>query len=70
MEKYYDEVWYPSELYDVHYKLAITKRNEWFVKNSDLPVAYVEREQGGAYKCLKLAEKEKIEIIRIDNKLK
>lgn len=66
MEKYYDEVWYPDELYGVHYKAAITKRNEWFVKNSDLLVAYVERDKGGAYECLKAAEKTKIDIIRID----
>ena len=68
MEKYYDEVWYPDELYGVHYKAAITKRNEWFVKNSDLLVAYVEREQGGAYECLKAAEKAKKLIMRVDCK--
>lgn len=66
MENYYDEVWYPDELYGVHYKAAITKRNEWFVKNSDLLVAYVEHNQGGAYECLKAAEKAKIKILRID----
>ena len=54
MEKYYDEVWYPIELYGVHYKTAITKRNEWFVEHSDLLVAYVERDYGGAYECFKI----------------
>ena len=39
LEQFYDEIWLPEELYKVHYKSAITKRNEWFVKNSDLLVA-------------------------------
>ena len=68
MEKYYDEVWYPQELYNVHYKAAITKRNEWFVNNSDLLVAYVERDYGGAYECLKKAQQKDIQITLINNK--
>lgn len=61
LEKFYDEVWYPEELYGVHHKAAITKRNEWFVEHSDLLVAYVERDNGGASVCLKKAEKKGIE---------
>lgn len=68
MEKYYDEVWYPQELYNVHYKAAITKRNEWFVNNSDMLVAYVERDYGGAYECLKKAQQKDIQITLINNK--
>ena len=55
MEKYYDEVWYPKELHRVHYKAAVGKRNEWFVNDSNLLIAYVEREEGGAYLCMKMA---------------
>lgn len=55
LEKYYDEVWYPDELYGVHFKSAITKRNEWFVDHSDLLVAYVTKEFGGAFECMKKA---------------
>ncbi len=65
-ENYYDEVWLPQELYGVHFKSAITKRNEWFVKNSDLLVAYVVRDYGGAAQCLKKAIQSGIEIKRID----
>ena len=68
MEKYYDEVWYPQELYNVHYKAAITKRNEWFVNNSEMLVAYVERDYGGAYECLKKAQQKDIQITLINNK--
>lgn len=65
LEKFYDEIWLPKELYNVHYKSAITKRNEWFVEHSDLLVAYVERDKGGAAICLKKAEKTGIEIKNI-----
>ena len=65
LEKFYDEIWLPEELYKVHYKSAITKRNEWFVEHSDLLVAYVEKDNGGAAVCLKKAEKKGIDIKNI-----
>ena len=65
LEKFYDEIWLPEGLYKVHYKSAITKRNEWFVEHSNLLVAYVEREKGGAARCLKQAEKKGIKIKNI-----
>ena len=65
-ENYYDEVEYPRELHNVHYKSAITKRNEWFVKNSDMLVAYVVRAYGGAAHCLNKAIERGIEIRRVD----
>lgn len=65
LEQFYDEIWLPEELYRVHYKSAITKRNEWFVKNSDLHVAYVENDSGGAAYCLKQAQKEGVQIKNI-----
>ena len=68
MENYYDEVWYPNELYGVHFKSAITKRNEWFVNNSDLLVAYVERDYGGAYECFKKAQEKDVSIKLITSK--
>ena len=46
-ENYYDEIVYPRELYKVHYKSAITKRNEWLVENSDMLIAYVVHDYGG-----------------------
>ena len=65
LEKFYDEIWYPEELYGVHHKAAITKRNEWFVEHSDLLVAYVERETGGAASCLQKAKKANLQIKNI-----
>lgn len=65
-ENYYDEVEYPRELHKVHYKSAITKRNEWLVNNSDMLIAYVVRDYGGAALCLKKAIECGIEIKRVD----
>lgn len=65
LENYYDEVWIPDELSGVHFKSAITKRNEWFVDNSDLLVAYVTRYHGGAYDCMKKAQQKGINITRL-----
>lgn len=61
LEQFYDGIWYPEELYNVHHKAAITKRNEWFVEHSDLLV----RDNGGAAVCLKKAGKKGIEIKNI-----
>lgn len=66
-ENYYDEVEYPKELYKVHYKSAIAKRNEWLVENSDMLVAYVVRDYGGAAQCLNQAIKRGIEVKRIES---
>ncbi len=65
-ENYYDEVLLPRELYGVHFKSAITKRNEWFIEKSDLLVAYVVKDYGGAALCLNKAIKCGIKIKRVD----
>lgn len=65
MEDFYDEIWLPLGS-DVHFKSAITKRNEWLIENSDMLVAYVIRDTGGAATCLQFAEKSGIPIERID----
>ena len=68
LEDFYDEIWLPDELHGVHFKNAITKRNEWFVNNSDLLIAYVLRDKGGAATCLKMAEKQEVFTINIADK--
>lgn len=65
LEDFYDEIWIPDELHGVYFKNAITKRNEWFVNNSDLLVAYVLRDKGGANACLEKAEEKGISIKNI-----
>ncbi|MBR6681192.1 MAG: DUF1273 domain-containing protein, partial [Clostridia bacterium] len=62
-EQYYDEIYMPIE--KVHYKAAITKRNEWLVDNSDLLVAYVNKDFGGAHNTLRYSEKIGVPIINV-----
>lgn len=67
MEQYYDEIWYPDELFAAHYKSAIAKRNEWFVEHSDLLIAYVTKDHGGAYDCRKKAQQKGISVAQIND---
>lgn len=62
---HYDSIFIPEEASNVYPKGAITKRNQWLIDNSDLLIAYVRREKGGAATCLKMAEKAKIEVVKI-----
>ena len=64
-EEYYNEVMIPRELYKVHYKAAIEKRNEWIIDNTDLMIMHVIREEGNSAKCLKKAQGIGREIINI-----
>ena len=46
-------------------RFAIAKRNEWMMANSDLIIAYVNHNYGGAYKSLQAAKRRKKKIINI-----
>lgn len=65
MKALYDDVLYPP-LETTPYRLAIVKRNEWMVSQSDLVIAYVLYSWGGAARTLEYAEKRKKKIIRLD----
>ena len=56
-EKYYNSIIIPEHLAKVHPKSAITLRNRWMVENSDLVIAYVKRNYGGAYAAFKYAQR-------------
>lgn len=56
IEKEYDEILYP-ELEQTPLKFAISKRNEWMVKQADYVFAYVNTHYGGAYNALLYAAK-------------
>lgn len=45
----YDEIYYPHELFNVHFKAAIGERNKYMVKECDLLVGYINKEEGNAY---------------------
>ena len=62
--KLYDSTLYPP-LENVPYKFAISKRNEWMINESDLIIAFVKRNHGGAYKSLAYAKRKKKKIINL-----
>ena len=61
----YDDVIIPDELAGIHYKAAIKARNRWIVDHSDLVVAYIVREHGGADEAVRYAQREAKSIIQI-----
>ena len=64
-EKAFDQIIVPLELAEVHYKVAITKRNRWMVDASDCLIAFVYRDFGGAYTTLKYAKRCDKKIIQL-----
>ena len=56
-EKYYDHIILPESVHGAHPKSAITLKNRWMIEQSDLVIVWVERENGGAHKAMKYAEK-------------
>lgn len=50
LEKSFDEIYLPPELYHVHYKGAIVARNKWMVDQCDLLIAYIKNKDGNAKK--------------------
>ena len=64
-EKYYDDVIIYEGEEKLHPKSAITKRNRWMVENCDLLICFVERDNGGAYKAMRYAEKLGIKTINL-----
>lgn len=60
----YDSVIYPP-LECIPLKVAISKRNEWMIDQSDLIVAYVQHSYGGAYQSLLYARRKGKRIINL-----
>ena len=55
-EKYYDGIIIPEIAYRAHPKSAITLRNRYMVKESDLVIFHVESGRGGAFTSMKYAK--------------
>lgn len=61
----YKNTIYPEGIELVPQKFAISFRNKWMIKNSDIVIAYVNHNYGGAAQFLKYAENQKKRIINI-----
>lgn len=64
-EALYDEILIPAELDGVHPKAAIGLRNRWMVDRSDIVIAALHRDFGGAADAVRYAEKRGKEVVRI-----
>ncbi|MBE6618588.1 MAG: hypothetical protein E7626_02235 [Ruminococcaceae bacterium] len=60
----YDSIMYPP-LENIPPRLAIIKRNEWMIDQSDIIIAYVKHKYGGAYRGLEYARRKKKQIINL-----
>ena len=58
---YYDDIIIPTE--KVYFKAAIKERNKWLVENSDLLIAHVKTDSGGAADCVKFAQRSGLPVI-------
>ena len=56
-EAQYDEILIPAELDGVHPKAAIGLRNRWIVDRSDIVIAALNRDFGGAAEAVRYAER-------------
>jgi len=67
-EEHYDEILIPAELDGVHPKAAIGLRNRWMVDRSDIVIAALHRDFGGAAESVRYAEKCGKEVVRISER--
>lgn len=63
-DKMFDEIVYPG-IENVPPRFVILKRNEWMINESDILIAYVNRNYGGAYQSLLLAKRKGKRIINL-----
>ena len=60
----YDATLFPP-IENIPKRFAISRRNEWMIENSDLIIAYVNNNYGGAYKSLRYAMRKNRKIINL-----
>ena len=60
----YDATLFPP-IENVPKQFAISRRNEWMIENSDLIIAFVKNDYGGAYKSLRFAKRKNKKIINL-----
>lgn len=65
LSRLYDEIFVCEASDGAHYKSMIGKRNRWMIENSDILIAYVTHDGGGACAALKYAQKRNLRIIRV-----
>ena len=67
-EVYGEDTLFPDGMETVPKRFAISKRNDWMIKHSDVAVCYVWKVTGGAAKFRGRCIKKKLEVIDIFKK--
>ena len=67
-EKYYDDIIIYEAEEKPHPKRAITDRNRWMVDQADLVIAYVDKQEGGAYQAMKYAQCQLKELVLLQGR--
>lgn len=68
MKRLFDDIFVCDASDGAHYKAMIGKRNRFMVEESDVIIAYVLHDSGGAYATLKYAQKQRLGIILVGMK--
>ena len=61
----YSKTIYPEKIETVPKKIAIIKRNEWMIEQSDTVICYVKNHFSNAYRFFEFAEKKNKKIINL-----
>ena len=64
-EVYGDDTLFPDGMETVPKRFAISKRNDWMLKHSDIAVCYVWKVTGGAAKFREKAESKGLRVIKV-----
>lgn len=57
----------PEKIENVHPRYAISWRNKWMIRESDMVIAYITHSWGGAATYVEKAEKKGLRIVFIGN---
>lgn len=61
----YDSIVYPEEVWGVHPRYAIDRRNRWMVRQAGLVIAFVDHRWGGAWQAYSYAKRRKIQTVNL-----
>jgi predicted Rossmann fold nucleotide-binding protein DprA/Smf involved in DNA uptake len=68
-EKHYDDIIVYEAEKKPHYKRAITERNRFMIDMADLVIAYVDKQDGGAYQATRYAQHQSKELVVLRGKV-
>lgn len=68
LNRCYEQSIFPEALATAIPRYAISKRNDWIIKNSDIAICYVSRIATNSFKTLSRLKKRGVEVINLANR--